>query len=63
MLLFWGGLDTRITRHQARAIVDAMTEAKKMFVNVESSDADHGFFLTRAQLQGVRRKAGLRAFA
>ena len=44
VLFFWGGLDARITREQTRAVVDAMTEAKKTFVNVEFSDADHGFF-------------------
>jgi len=44
VLFFWGGLDTRIPRDQARAVVDAMAEAKKTFVGVEFSDADHGFF-------------------
>lgn len=44
VLFFWGGLDARITRDQTRAVVDAMAEAKKTFVNVEFSDADHGFF-------------------
>jgi carboxymethylenebutenolidase len=44
VLFFWGGLDPRITRDQTRAVVDAMTEAKKTFVNVDFSDADHGFF-------------------
>ena len=44
VLFFWGGLDARITRDQTRAVVDAMTEAKKRFVNVDFSDADHGFF-------------------
>jgi carboxymethylenebutenolidase len=44
VLFFWGGLDARITRDQTRAVVDAMSEAKKLFVNVEFSDADHGFF-------------------
>jgi carboxymethylenebutenolidase len=43
-LFFWGGLDARITRDQTRAVVDSMTEAKKIFVNVDFSDADHGFF-------------------
>lgn len=43
-LFFWGGLDSRITPDQVRAVVDAMTQAKKTFVNVEFSDADHGFF-------------------
>lgn len=44
VLFFWGGLDARITRDQTRAVVDAMTEARKTFVNVDFSDADHGFF-------------------
>jgi carboxymethylenebutenolidase len=44
VLFFWGGLDARITRDQTRAVADAMTEAKKTFVNVDFSDADHGFF-------------------
>jgi carboxymethylenebutenolidase len=44
MLFFWGGLDARITHDQTRAVVDAMTAARKTFVNVEFSDADHGFF-------------------
>jgi len=44
VLFFWGGLDSRITRDQTRAVADAMTEAKKTFVSVEFSDADHGFF-------------------
>jgi carboxymethylenebutenolidase len=44
VLFFWGGLDARIPRDQTRAVVDAMTEEKKTFVNVDFSDADHGFF-------------------
>jgi carboxymethylenebutenolidase len=44
VLFLWGGLDARITQDQRRAVVDAMTEGKKTFVNVEFSDADHGFF-------------------
>jgi carboxymethylenebutenolidase len=44
ILFFWGGLDSHVPKDQARAVVDAMTEAKKTFVNVEFSDADHGFF-------------------
>lgn len=44
ILFFWGGLDSHIPKDQIRAVVDAMTEAKKTFVNVEFSDADHGFF-------------------
>jgi carboxymethylenebutenolidase len=44
VLFIWGGLDTHIPPDQIRAVVDVMTEAKKTFVNVEFSDADHGFF-------------------
>ncbi len=44
ILFFWGGLDTHISHDQIRSVVDVMTEAKKTFVNVEFSDADHGFF-------------------
>ncbi|HVA94806.1 MAG TPA: dienelactone hydrolase family protein [Candidatus Dormibacteraeota bacterium] len=44
MLMFWGGLDTHIPQDQVRSVVDALKEAKKTFVNVEFSDADHGFF-------------------
>ena len=44
ILFFWGGLDTHIPKEQIRSITDAMTEAKKTYVNVEFSDANHGFF-------------------
>jgi carboxymethylenebutenolidase len=44
ILLVWGGLDAHIPHEQIRAIVDAMTATKKTYVNVEFSDADHGFF-------------------
>jgi len=44
ILFFWGGLDSHIPKEHIRAIVDAMQEAKKTYVNVEFSDADHGFF-------------------
>jgi carboxymethylenebutenolidase len=44
MLFFWGGLDTHIPAEQIRAVTDALTQAKKSFVNVEFSDAGHGFF-------------------
>jgi carboxymethylenebutenolidase len=44
ILFFWGGLDSLIPQDQARAVVDAMKEAKKPFVSVEFSDAGHGFF-------------------
>jgi carboxymethylenebutenolidase len=44
ILFFWGALDSHIPKENIRAIVDAMQEAKKTYVNVEFSDADHGFF-------------------
>jgi carboxymethylenebutenolidase len=44
MLFFWGGLDSHIPSDQARSVIDAMKAAKKVYVNVEFSDADHGFF-------------------
>ena len=44
ILFFWGSLDQHIPKVHVRAIVDAMQEAKKTFVNVEFSDANHAFF-------------------
>jgi carboxymethylenebutenolidase len=44
MLFCWGGLDKHITPEHARAVADGMRAAGKPFVNVEFSDADHGFF-------------------
>jgi carboxymethylenebutenolidase len=43
-LLFWGGKDANITPEHTRAVVDALRAAGKSFVNVEFSDANHGFF-------------------
>jgi carboxymethylenebutenolidase len=44
VLFFWGGLDKHLGQEQVRAVTDAMRAAKKDFINVEISDADHGFF-------------------
>lgn len=44
ILFFWGVQDAHITAEQVRAVTDAMKAAKKTYVNVEFSDADHGFF-------------------
>jgi len=44
MLFFWGGRDKHITVDQVRAVTDALRANGKNFVNVEISDADHGFF-------------------
>jgi carboxymethylenebutenolidase len=43
-LLFWGGKDTHITPEHRASIVNAMKEAGKRYINVEMSEADHGFF-------------------
>jgi carboxymethylenebutenolidase len=44
MLYFWGGLDKHIGQEQIRSLVDACHRDGKAFVNVEISNADHGFF-------------------
>lgn len=43
MLFFWGGRDKHIPPEQRRAVVDALSAAGKSFINVEFSEADHGF--------------------
>ena len=44
MLFFWGGLDKHIGQEQIRPLVEACHRNGKPFVNVEVSNADHGFF-------------------
>jgi carboxymethylenebutenolidase len=44
LLLIWGGLDALIDLSQRRAVGDALRAAGKTFVELEYSDADHGFF-------------------
>ncbi|MDE3136049.1 MAG: dienelactone hydrolase family protein, partial [Acidobacteriota bacterium] len=44
ILFFWGGRDKHIGADQTRALTDALRNAGKTFINVEFSDADHGFF-------------------
>jgi len=43
-LLIWGGLDKHITPEQRKAVTDALSAQQKIYVNVEFSQADHGFF-------------------
>jgi carboxymethylenebutenolidase len=43
-LLIWGGRDKHIPPEQIAAVTSALRAADKPFVNVEFSDADHGFF-------------------
>lgn len=44
VLFFWGGRDAHIGTEAQREVADALRQAGKNFVNVEFSDADHGFF-------------------
>ena len=44
MLFFWGGLDKHIPTEQRQKILDTLRAHRKSYVNVEFSDADHGFF-------------------
>ena len=44
VMLVWGGRDQHIGADQQRAAVEALKAAGKSYVNVEFSDADHGFF-------------------
>ena len=44
ILLFWGGKDTHIGREKQNAIAEALRGAGKLFIDVEFSDAEHGFF-------------------
>lgn len=43
-LLIWGGLDKHITPELRKAVTDALSMHHKTYVNVEFSQADHGFF-------------------
>jgi len=43
-LLIWGGLDKHITPEHRKAVTDALSMHHKSYVNVEFSQADHGFF-------------------
>ena len=44
MLLFWGGLDKHIKPEHRQAVTTALQAQGKTYVNVEFSNADHGFF-------------------
>lgn len=57
MLFFWGGLDKHIDATQRRAVVDTLTEAGRPFLNVEISDADHGFFCDQRASYNARAAA------
>ncbi len=44
ILLFWGGKDQHIGPEQIQAVTSTLGAAGKAYVNVEFSEADHGFF-------------------
>ena len=44
MLFFWGGRDKHIPQAQIRAVTDECKRLAKPYINVEISEADHGFF-------------------
>jgi carboxymethylenebutenolidase len=44
VLLFWGGRDKHLGPDQVRGVTEALRKAEKSYVNIEISDADHGFF-------------------
>jgi carboxymethylenebutenolidase len=43
-IFFWGGKDLKLAGTYRASIMDALRSAKKPFVDVEMSEADHGFF-------------------
>jgi len=49
MLLLWGELDHHITPEHRSQVAKAMLEAKKEYVDVVFSNADHGFFCDARQ--------------
>jgi carboxymethylenebutenolidase len=56
-LLFWGGLDAHIGADAVQAVASALSAAKKDYVNVVFSTADHGFFCdARASYNAVAAK-------
>ena len=65
-LFFWGGRDPGIPPEMHHAVTDAVRDAGKRFVDVEFSDAQHGFFnveLERGNPRAARESWALgRAF-
>ena len=43
-LFFWGGKDQHIPKEQIATVKSELTKVGKQSINVEFSDADHGFF-------------------
>ncbi|HLH32741.1 MAG TPA: dienelactone hydrolase family protein, partial [Terriglobia bacterium] len=49
MVLFWGERDQHITAEHRNQVMASMREAKKEYIEVEFSNADHGFFCDARQ--------------
>lgn len=43
VLFFWGGQDTNIPREDRTKLLEALDEKDKTYINIEISDAGHGF--------------------
>jgi carboxymethylenebutenolidase len=44
MLFYWGGLDKHIPPEQHHGFTQLLRDAGKQYVDIEFSNADHGFF-------------------
>jgi carboxymethylenebutenolidase len=49
ILFFWGEKDKHIPRDQRLQVLNALLASNKPFVNIEFSEADHGFFCDERQ--------------
>lgn len=62
-LFFWGGQDRGIPPEQRRAVADAVRAAGKRFVDVEFSNADHGFVTAHRYEPNAARESWALALA
>ena len=49
-LLIWADLDKSIVPEHRKAVTEALSAQRKTYVNLEFSNADHGFFCARSPL-------------
>jgi carboxymethylenebutenolidase len=49
MILFWGERDTHIPAEHRNQVTASMREAKKEYIDIVFSNADHGFFCDARQ--------------
>jgi carboxymethylenebutenolidase len=62
-LFFWGGKDKGIPPEQQRSVADAVRAAGKRFIDVEFSNADHGFFTAHRHEPAAARESWALAMA